>query len=59
MSRKPWTEEMKARLHERRAEAEAKRKTVDYSASGTPVSIEPPITVGHDPLLERLKGGQR
>jgi len=35
------------------------RKTVDYSAGGEPVRAEPPISVQSDPLLERLKAGQR
>ncbi len=35
------------------------RETVDYSATGVPVRLDPPIAVGSDELLARLQGGQR
>ena len=35
------------------------RRPIDYSAHGDPCRAEPPISVGQDPLLLRLKGGQR
>src|SRR5207302_186858 len=49
----------KVRLDELAIADLKQRKTVDYSASGLPVSVEPPITVQHDALLKRLKEGNR
>jgi hypothetical protein len=66
MTGKPWTPkrhaaaaERKRRREEAAADARRPRKTIDYSAGGDPCHADRPLSVGQDPLLQRLQEGQR